>query len=457
MATDVTTAAATHPAPAERRDESGQRIIRVALLGAGSVGSQVAKLLTEDADELAARTGARLELEGISVRRHDAPRDTELPEHLLTTDAEALVRRSDLVIELIGGVEPARSLIRTALESGADVVTANKALIATHGPELFALAHEYGRQLLYEAAVAGAIPIIRPLRDSLAGDRIERVLGIVNGTTNFILDRMHEHGESADQALATATALGYAEADPTADVGGYDAQQKAAILASIAFHTEVPIESVYREGIERIEARHIEAARRGGFVVKLLAICERAVSEDGSEAVSARVHPALVPVQHPLASVHGGNNAVFIEAAAAGKLMFYGAGAGGVETASAVLGDVVSVARRHLMGGGVFGESTHADLPVLPLADAVTSYQISIRVADEAGVLANLATTFSNHRVSVATLEQSIPAGDGGDHATLIIGTHPARERDLAAVVRDLEASESVAELLGVLRIEQAA
>ncbi|MGO2112651.1 MAG: homoserine dehydrogenase, partial [Pseudoclavibacter sp.] len=282
------------------------RTVRVALLGAGSVGSQVARTLLEHSDELAHRVGARLELVGIAVRNVDAKRDVDLPAELFTTDAETLILGADLVVELMGGIDPARTLISLALGSGADVVTANKALVATHGPELFDVAERVGAQLYYEAAVAGAIPIIRPLRDSLAGDRVDRILGIVNGTTNFILDRMHTIGGTLEEALAVATELGYAEADPTADVEGYDAQQKAAILASIAFHTSVPVDQVYREGITSVTAELIDEARTAGYVVKLLAICERITSDDGAtESVSARVYPALVHSAHPLASVHG--------------------------------------------------------------------------------------------------------------------------------------------------------
>ncbi|BDZ51053.1 hypothetical protein GCM10025867_32940 [Frondihabitans sucicola] len=304
------------------------RNVKVALLGAGSVGSQVARLLLEQGEELAGRAGAGLELTGIAVRDLDAQRDVELPRDLFTTDAESLILGSDIVVELIGGIEPARTLILQALGSGADVITGNKALLASHGPELFEAAEQVGAQLYYEAAVAGAIPIIRPLRESLAGDRILRVMGIVNGTTNFILDRMDTLGESLEDALEQATALGYAEADPTADIEGYDAAQKATILASLAFHTSVPLVAVHREGITGVTHEQVVAARKAGYVVKLLAICERLLDEEVSDGVAARVHPALVPLGHPLAAVHGAKNAVFVEAEAAGDLMFYGAGAG---------------------------------------------------------------------------------------------------------------------------------
>ena len=434
------------------------RPLRVAVLGAGSVGAQVADQLLTHRDELAARIGAGLELIGVAVRDLDAPRDTAIPRELLTTDAETLIVGADIVVELMGGLEPARTLILQALASGADVVTANKALLATHGPELFEAAAQVGAQLYYEAAVGGAIPIIRPLRDSLAGDRVQRILGIVNGTTNFILDRMDAHGESMEEALATATSLGYAEADPTADVGGYDAAQKAAILASLAFHTLVPAEAVHREGITDITLEQVVAARKAGYVVKLLAICE--LLDDpvsGKPGVLARVHPALVPLAHPLAAVHGANNAIFVEAEAAGPLMFYGAGAGGIQTASAVLGDVVSAARRHVVGGPGVAESTHADLPVLPISAATTRYQISLTVADEPGVLATVAGILQQHGVSVETIQQAVsePVGSGSvGEATLVIGTHEAVEADLAATVAALSSSSVVTAVTSVLRGE---
>jgi homoserine dehydrogenase len=432
------------------------RNLRVALLGAGSVGSQVASLLLEHKEELANRVGAGLELTGVAVRNLDAARDADIPRELLTTDAESLILGSDIVVELIGGLEPARTHILNAINSGADVITANKALLATHGPELFEAAEQVGAQLYYEAAVGGAIPIIRPLRDSLAGDRVQRILGIVNGTTNFILDLMDREGESLAEALKTAQSLGYAEADPTADIEGYDAAQKAAILASLAFHSTVPLDSVYREGITRITEAQVTAARKAGFVIKLLAICERLTGPDGREGVSVRVHPALIPDSHPLAAVHGANNAVFLEADAAGSLMFYGAGAGGIETASAVLGDVVSAARRHVAGGPGVAESTHANLPVLPIDAVTTRYQITLAVLDRPGVLATIATEFSTHGVSVEAVEQHAAEVRPGARstATLVIGTHEATESSLAATVAALKASDVVASVESVLRVE---
>ena len=433
------------------------RNLRVALLGAGSVGAQVASLLLEHGPELASRAGAGLELVGIAVRDVDAKRTADLPRELLTTDAESLILGADIVIELMGGIEPARTLILQALGSGADVITGNKALLATHGTELFEMAEQVGAQLYYEAAVAGAIPIIRPLRDSLAGDRIERILGIVNGTTNFILDRMDTAGESLEQALATATELGYAEkSDPSADIEGFDAAQKTAILASLAFHTTVPLDKVYREGITGVTLAEVEAAKRAGYVVKLLAICERLTDADGVEGVSARVYPALVPRSHPLAAVHGAKNAVFIEAEAAGDLMFYGAGAGGKETASAVLGDLVSAARRHVIGGPGVAESTLANLPILPISHVTTRYQITLSVTDEPGVLAAVATLFSEHGVSVEAVTQSVGSGAEGEQptATLVIGTHEASEAALAATVAALGESAVVSHVTSVLRVE---
>ncbi|RKR73791.1 homoserine dehydrogenase [Frondihabitans australicus] len=446
------------------------RNVRVALLGAGSVGSQVARLLLEHGDELAGRATAGLELVGIAVRDLDAKRDADLPRELFTTDAHSLILGADIVVELIGGLEPARTLVLEALGSGADVITGNKALLANHGPELFAAAEQVGAQLYYEAAVAGAIPIIRPLRESLAGDRVKRVMGIVNGTTNFILDRMDTLGESLEDALATATELGYAEADPTADIEGYDAAQKATILASLAFHTTVPLVAVHREGITQVTREQVVAARKAGYVVKLLAICERLVDTDGTDGVSARVHPALVPLGHPLAAVHGAKNAVFVEAEAAGDLMFYGAGAGGVETASAVLGDLVSAARRHVIGGPGLAESTHANLRVLPMGSVTTSYQITLDVADQPGVLATVAGLLAQHGVSVETVEQTSGVvssgvtassgvtgqGAGEATATLVIGTHPARESALAATVEALTTAAVVNSVTSVLRVEGA-
>lgn len=422
------------------------RPLRIALLGAGSVGAQVARLLLENKEELAARVGAELELVGIAVRDLKSKRAAGVPEELLTTDAETLILGADIVIEVMGGLEPARTYILQALNSGSDVITANKFLLATHGTELFDAAEQVGAQLYFEAAVAAAIPIIRPLRESLAGDKVTRIMGIVNGSTNYILDRMDSAGLSLEDAMVEATDLGYLEADPSLDVEGYDAAQKIAILASLAFHTEVPLEKVYREGITKITREQMTAARDNGYVIKLLAICERL-----DEGVSARVYPALIPREHPLAAVRGAFNAVFVEAEAAGALMFYGSGAGGTQTASAVLGDLVSAAKRHVAGGPGLADSVHADLEVLPIDHVFTRYQITLEAKDRPGVLASIAATFADHGVSVETVEQSI---NPRKTATLMVGTHEATESSLQSVVQALAASDAVESITSVIRVE---
>src|ERR687898_1814119 len=376
---------------------SDKRTLKVAVLGCGAVGSQVVRLLTEQHDDLAARVGVPVELVGVAVRRLDAPRDVEVPEGLLTTDAAGLVARDDVdvVVEVIGGLEPARSLILSALESGASVVTANKALLAEDGPTLFEAAAKAERDLYYEAAVAGAIPILRPLRESLAGDRFTRGPGMGNGTTNFILDRMDSSGAGFNEALEEAQELGYAEADPTADVEGFDAAAKAAILASLAFHTRVTAADVHREGISEVTAADVASAREMGCVIKLLCIAELS-----GDAVAVRVHPAMIPRSHPLASVREAFNAVFVESEAAGQLMFYGPGAGGAPTASAVLGDLVTVARNRLDEVTGAGESAYAELAVLPIGQVETRYHVAIDVDDRAGVLAAVAQAFAENDVS---------------------------------------------------------
>jgi homoserine dehydrogenase len=351
----------------------------------------------------------------------------------------------DLAIEVIGGIEPARSLILAALESGASVVTANKALLAEDGSTLFEAAEKAGRDLYYEAAVAGAIPILRPLRESLAGDTVTRVLGIVNGTTNFILDQMDTTGAGFADALEEAQELGYAEADPTADVEGFDAAAKAAILASLAFHTRVTAADVHREGISEVSAADVQSAREMGAVVKLLAICDL---RDG--AVSARVHPAMIPRSHPLASVRGAFNAVFVESEAAGELMFYGPGAGGAPTASAVLGDLVTVARNRLADTRGAGESSYADRAVLPMGETLTRYHVSIDVDDRPGVLAAVATAFAEQGVSIQTVRQE----GREDDAHLVVVSHRATDSALAATVAHLRTMDIVRDVTSVMRVE---
>jgi homoserine dehydrogenase len=425
--------------------------LKVALLGCGVVGSEVARLLITQADDLAPRVGARLELAGIAVRRVSHPRAAEIDRALLTADAYSLVNRSDvdIVVEVIGGIEPARSLLLAALKNGKPVVTANKALLAEDGAEIYGAVREYQGDLYYEASVAGAIPLLRPLRESLAGDTVHRVLGIVNGTTNFILDRMDSSGAGFAESLEEAQALGYAEADPTADVEGFDAAAKAAILASLAFHTPVTAADVHREGITEVSAADIGSARALGRVVKLLAICERCDAENG-QGISVRVHPAMIPRSHPLAAVAEAYNAVFVEAESAGRLMFYGAGAGGTPTASAVLGDIVAVARNKLAGTRGPDASTYAGLPVMPMGETITRYHVSLDVADRPGVLAPVAAAYAKHDVSIETVRQV----SRGGQAQLVIVTHTARDEALAATVRDLEALSVVRAVASVMRVE---
>ena len=439
--------------PTPLLDVSPLTPLRVAMLGCGVVGSEVARLIIEQAADLRARVGRPLELVGIAVRRDDRDRPGIDPD-LFTTDAEALVTREDvdLVIELIGGIEPARSLLLAALRRGASVVTANKALLAVDGGTLFEAAERAGADLYFEAAVAGAIPIIRPLRESLVGDEITSVIGIVNGTTNYMLDRMDTAGIGFAEALAEAQALGYAEADPTADVEGFDAAAKAAILASLAFHTRVTGADVYREGITGITPADIASAQDIGCVVKLLAICQLSPQVVGAadRRVSVRVHPAMIPRSHPLAGVGDAYNAVFVESMSAGRLMFYGPGAGGSPTASAVLGDLVTVARNRLRGAVGPGESSYAARPVSEIGGVMTRYHLSLEVADRAGVLATIAHVFAEHDVSIETVRQN---GRGAD-AQLVIVTHHAQDAALSATVRALRSLHVVREVTSVMRVE---
>jgi homoserine dehydrogenase len=426
------------------------------MLGCGTVGTEVLRLLTEHADELASRIGAPIEVIGIAVRRpHKHP---QVPSELLTTDAALLVNRTDVdvVLEVIGGIDPVRGLLLDALKSGKGVVTANKALLAEDGAALAEAADASGADLYYEAAVAGAIPLLRPLRESLAGDRILRVAGIVNGTTNYILSAMADAGAGYAEALDQATQLGYAEADPSADVDGFDAQAKAAILASLAFHTRVVATDVYCEGISEVTAADITAAASLGCVVKLLAICERVPAVDGGagESVSARVYPAMIPAGHPLASVDGAYNAVFVEAESAGQLMFYGQGAGGAPTASAILGDLVSVCRNKVAGGHGPRDYVHANLPVQPMGHTRTRYHISLEVDDRTGVLATIAGVFANHDVGIATVRQDMDPAEKGHGARLVIVTHSAPDAALEATVASLAQLDEVLRVERVLRVE---
>lgn len=421
--------------------------IKVALLGAGNVGSQAARILVEDNAVLEKRIGAPVELIGIAVRDTNASRHWNADPSLYTTDADALIDAADVVIELTGGIEPARTRILRALKAGKSVVSGNKALLAKHGVELQAAADESGAQLSYEAAVAGAIPILRPLRDSLAGDRVTRVLGIMNGTTNYILDQMDTTGASFADALAEAQKLGYAEADPTADVEGHDAASKAAIVASLAFHSDFTIDDVHTEGITSITADDVAAADADGYVIKLLAICER----EGADGANIRVNPTLIPRQHPLAGVHGAFNAVFVEAENAGELMFYGPGAGGAPTASAVLGDFVSLARRLVLGGPGVPETSHAQLHATSLDNVVSRYSVGVLVEDRLGVLANITRILAEHGISVDSLRQSTPK-EGAAQIRMV--THSAKDSDLRRAIAVIDALDTVREVNSVIRVE---
>jgi len=426
------------------------RVVRVGVLGAGTVGSGVLRILREHSDSIASRTGARISVTRVAVRDLARPRDLELPDGVLTDDPRALVEAEDvdLVVEVMGGREPAGTLIRRALELRKPVVTANKELIAHEGPGLTALARAAGVDLAYEAAVAGGIPIIRPMRESLAGDRVTRVVGILNGTTNYILTRMAEDGEDFADVLADAQAAGYAEADPSADVDGHDAAAKTAILATLAFDVAVHADDVYREGIRGVSAADLRVASRLGYVIKLIGVANLV---DGR--VGVRVHPAMLPAEHPLASVRGVFNAIYVEADATGPLMFYGKGAGAMPTGAAVVGDLIDAAR-----GLVHTTTRPSDVHVgpadlRPIDELRTQYCVRLEVEDRPGVLAEVARSFGEHGVSIAQVWQ-----DGvADGAELVLVTHRSREADLRETVAALERAPSVRRVAGVIRVESEA
>ncbi|WP_205878622.1 homoserine dehydrogenase [Mycobacterium camsae] len=436
--------------------DNDKQAVGVAVLGLGVVGSEVVRIINESAEDLAGRIGAPLVLRGVGVRRLGG--DRGVPLELLTDDIDELVCRDDvdIVVEVMGPVEPARKAILAALAHGKSVVTANKALMSIASGELAAAAERQAVDLYFEAAVAGAIPVIRPLTQSLAGDTVLRVAGIVNGTTNYILSEMGSTGADYQQALADASALGYAEADPTADVEGYDAAAKAAILASIAFHTRVTADDVYREGITKITPEDFESAKSLGCTIKLLSICERITTDEGQQRVSARVYPALVPLSHPLASVNGAFNAVVVEAEAAGRLMFYGQGAGGAPTASAVTGDLVMAARNRVLGSRGPRESRYARLPVAPMGFIETRYYVSMNVADKPGVLSAVAAEFGKREVSIAEVRQEGVADEGGQRvgARIVVVTHKATDAALSETVDALADLDVVQSVESVLRLE---
>ena len=433
-----------------------EKPVGVAVLGLGNVGSEVVRIIEDSADDLAARIGAPLVLRGVGVRRVAA--DRGVPIDLLTDNIDELVSRDDvdIVIEVMGPVDPSRKAILSALAHGKSVVTANKALLSVATGELAQAAESANVDLYFEAAVAGAIPVIRPLTQSLAGDTVQRVAGIVNGTTNYILSEMDSTGADYERALADASALGYAEADPTADVEGFDAAAKAAILASIAFHTRVTADDVYREGITKITPDDFVSARALGCTIKLLSICERITTDDGQQRVSARVYPALVPLSHPLATVSGAFNAVVVEAKAAGRLMFYGQGAGGAPTASAVTGDLVMAARNRVLGSRGPKESKYARLTVAPMGFINTRYYVSMNVADKPGVLSSVAAEFAKREVSIAEVRQEGVVGEGGQRvgARIVVVTHSATDAALSETVDSLAGLDAVQSVASVLRLE---
>ncbi len=425
------------------------KTLKVGMLGCGNVGSQIARLLVANKADLASRAGAQLELVKVAVKDIKAKREG-IATSLLTDDPYSVVNdpEIDLIIEVIGGISPAKELILAAFKNGKSVVTANKALLAKEGAALYQAAGEANLDLYYEAAVAGAIPILRPLRESLVGDHVTRIMGIVNGTTNYILTKMDESGTAFADALKQAQELGFAEADPTADVEGLDASDKAAILAGLAFHSRVTDKDVYREGITKITATDVKVAKAMDMVIKLLAITELTASGE----ISVRVHPALISRTHPLASVRESFNAVFVEAQSAGQMMFYGKGAGGEPTASAVLGDLVAIARHKVLGGIGPKESDYASLKIAPMGQTKTRYLIRLNVADKPGVLESVAHVFASHSVSIQTVRQT----GAGDKAELIIMTHTSTESALSATVKELGKLPAVTDVASVLRVEGA-
>ena len=420
------------------------------LLGCGHVGAALVSLVAERRGEVERRTGLDLEVTRIAVRNTALDRDVPIDSAAFTTDAAALVVDPDVdvVVEVMGGIEPARGLVSAALAAGKPVVTANKELLANHGAELYEAAEAAGVDLLFEAAVAGAIPIMRPLRESLAGEPIKRVMGIVNGTTNFILSRMADDGASYADALAEAQSLGYAERDPTADVEGFDAGAKAAIIATVAFGARVVAGDVYHEGISGITVSDIEFAADLRHCIKLLVVVERTMASDGGSQIGVRVHPTLVPLDHPLASVRGSFNAVFVEGGAAGDLMFYGRGAGGRPTASAVLGDLIDAAC-NLRQGHAASIGALERARIAPIDDVTSAFYLNVEVDDRPGVLAQVATVFGEHGVSIRSMEQE---GLGGE-ARLVFITHAARERDLRSTLQDLRSLDAVRSVGSVLRV----
>ena len=423
--------------------------ISLGLIGCGTVGGALVDLVASRREAIAGRTGVQLEVARIAVRSPEKHRERGIPSELLTDDPRSVAEDPDvdLVVELIGGIEPARSLILRALELGKPVVTGNKELLAQHGPELYAAAAAAGVDLLFEAAVAGGIPLVRVLRESLVGEDVTRVTGIINGTTNFILTKMSEEGADYAEALSEAQKLGYAEADPTADVEGFDAGAKAAIIASIVFGVRISSQDVHHEGISAVTATDIATARRLGYVIKALAVIDSEVGDDGPE-IGVRVHPAMVPINHPLASVNDSFNAIFVEGAAVGELMFYGRGAGGDPTASAVLGDVVDAAVNLINGDAarlVIGEPGR----VRAVDSTCSQFYLTVEVSDRPGVLAQVASIFGDHGVSIQTMEQ----WGSGDGAELCFILHETSTRAVRETLDELAQVDAVHGIGSVIRL----
>jgi homoserine dehydrogenase len=426
------------------------KIIRIGQIGCGTVGSGVINILRDNAEAISRRTGCEIRIIRVAVKDLADPRYVEVPEGMLTTDASAVLRdpEVDIIVEVMGGVEPARAFILEALAAGKHVVSANKELMSTHGGEILQAAEKAGVDIAYEASVGGGIPILLPLKQSLAGNRIEQILGIVNGTTNYVLTRMSEEGLSFDQAISKAQSLGYAEVDPSADVEGRDAAAKLAILASMAFNSRVTLDDVYAEGIAGITSDDIAFGRDMGYVIKLLA-----VAKDEAEGISVRVHPTMIPTDHPLASVRDENNAIFVSGDAVGELMFYGKGAGSLPAASAVVGDIISIARNMLSGGHMIGCTCFYDKPVKDMADVVCRYFMIFDVPDRPGVLAKIAGVFGDNRVSIKSVIQH----GMGREARIVLITHAVREESLRATVGGLEETEAVNRIVSVIRVEDPA
>ncbi|MBN2025734.1 MAG: homoserine dehydrogenase [Actinobacteria bacterium] len=423
------------------------RIIRVGQIGCGTVGSGVIRILRDNAEAISLRTGCKIQVKSIAVKDLADPRYVEVSDEMLTTDARSVIEDPDidLIVEVMGGAEPARTLILEALAAGKHVVSANKELMSTHGGEILRAAEEAGADIAFEASVGGGIPILLPLKQSLAGNAIDKILGIVNGTTNYVLTRMTEEGLSFSQAIEKAQALGYAEADPSADVEGRDAAAKLAILASMAFNSRVTLEDVYAEGITGITSNDIAFGRDLGYVIKLLA-----VAKDETDGISVRVHPTMIPADHPLATVRDENNAIFVSGDAVGELMFYGKGAGSLPAASAVVGDIISIARNMLSGGRLVGCTCFYDKPIKDMADVVCRYFMIFDVPDRPGVLARIAGVFGDNGVSIKSVIQH----GMGSEARIVLITHAVREESLRATVQGLEELEAVNRIVSVIRVE---